>query len=890
MKKWSAQHLAALLAAGFLALAGIACEGDRGPAGPQGPAGGDGQDGAEGPEGPGGPTGPSGTANFIGAVTNSLTAAALEDVSVTLSPAANSNPVATDDGGAYSVEGLPPGSYTLTFELDAFGTATETVAISAGETKTVDVELDPNSPVAVTIDISGTEPGGMVTVSADVQVYDGSTVETYTWNQTGGVAATPTGSEDGASETYTLADVATYKAELISRAHENEEEESRYRNRLRVMPFNPFDMEEAGAISFEVEVVTSSGTYMGSGTHHADLNGFSRVAAGIQNVPIGVPVVLQGLDGVTWNWSFDSQPGGSAATLSDPSTQYPHFTPDVAGQYTLDQGDGTTLDVYAGTWAGAITAIDGGDGLPLSANCTTGCHDGGVAPDNFTDWRETGHAHIFSTQLDTSTHYSANCFGCHTVGFDTDPGAVNGGFDDASDYQDFLDAGLLNNPGNNWESMFDPENPLTNVARLANAQCENCHGPNVGSGAHGLGGSDVTTLERSRVTAEVCATCHGEPKRHARFQQWELSPHGSYEWIDDHDPPSNSCAPCHTAQGFIAWGETGYTGSISMDWNVQDPEPQTCTACHDPHNTGSTSGKPNNAMVRIEDNSPMLMAGFQANGIGRGALCITCHNSRRGLRNDFVALTDFDRAPHPGSQGDTLMGQNAYFVPVGARSPHSFIPDTCAYCHMEATDPPAELSYNLGGSNHTFRASEEICQDCHDEALSFESVSSAFHAESDALAEQLKTAIAAEIEWLLAQGYRVRISGFSTDLLACGTYDVSINLGETRGRQGAAVSVTGDLTEEDACFGDEDASSCARRLANIEIYDAPGTTQMGDLVNNSIAGSLGATIAKAGWNYYLTHSDGSEGAHNPGWVFAFMQSANSALQSPRVNPDITTCP
>ena len=60
------------------------------------------------------------------------------------------------------------------------------------------------------------------------------------------------------------------------------------------------------------------------------------------------------------------------------------------------------------------------------------------------------------------------------------------------------------------------------------------------------------------------------------------------------------------------------------------------------------------------------------------------------------------------------MGHNAYFVGKGDyRSPHSLITDTCTNCHMEQTPPPPLLSYNLSGTNHTFRASTNICVNCH---------------------------------------------------------------------------------------------------------------------------------------------------------------------------------
>ena len=62
--------------------------------------------------------------------------------------------------------------------------------------------------------------------------------------------------------------------------------------------------------------------------------------------------------------------------------------------------------------------------------------------------------------------------------------------------------------------------------------------------------------------------------------------------------------------------------------------PQTCAVCHDPHDEGTVTttapGVVNDAHVRVTDNTSLLPGGFIANGVGRGAQCITCHNSRNG--------------------------------------------------------------------------------------------------------------------------------------------------------------------------------------------------------------------------------------------------------------------
>ena len=113
------------------------------------------------------------------------------------------------------------------------------------------------------------------------------------------------------------------------------------------------------------------------------------------------------------------------------------------------------------------------------------------------------------------------------------------------------------------------------------------------------------------------------------------------------------------------------------------------------------------------------MAGFTATNVGTGAICMTCHNGRRDLRDDaHFTVADATRAPHEGPQADILMGQNLYFTKVGTRGLHSMIQDSCVSCHMESTDPPAALALQNAdgsyvGTNHTFFASNTICTKCH---------------------------------------------------------------------------------------------------------------------------------------------------------------------------------
>ncbi|NIV48378.1 MAG: hypothetical protein GWN46_17055, partial [Gammaproteobacteria bacterium] len=278
---------------------------------------------------------------------------------------------------------------------------------------------------------------------------------------------------------------------------------------------------------------------------------------------------------------------------------------------------------------------------------------------------------------------------------------------------------------------------------------------------------------RVSLSSDVCATCHGEPLRHARFQQWQLSGHANYELaIDEGD--SGNCSRCHTGNGFLTWlpillgDEPGDpTASIEVDWAIDETHPQTCVTCHDPHAIGTTSGSDPNATVRISGDTPQLIAGFKAIGAGKGAICMTCHNSRRGLRNDamfadIATTSEAARAPHGSAQTDVLMGENAFFVNVGVRGPHSFVEDTCVTCHMEATPPPDVLSYNQGGTNHTFFASPDICSECHSEIVDADVLQRIVDEIMHDVQELIEDSWRDELTALIAAGNTIDLNGKAT--------------------------------------------------------------------------------------------------------------------------------
>ena len=754
--------------------------------------------------------------------------------------------------------------------------------------------------VEVTVEITGiADPGASLTATANIDIQDGSTLQSISWTQTSGAAASIS-PVDANPTTVTLPAESVFKDELITVLLEppigpdqlppnvpvpSEEFSGGLQDRFQVVAVNPFALEEAGKVTIKAEVTTSSGVYEGEAEIHLLLPW--KVKADIGTHALGIPILLYGKDQETYDWTFSRRPWNSSATLLDATSQNPEFTPDVNGQYTLavtDLAENRTVsvDIYAGTWQGGITGQDM-DGRPLSAYCTR-CHNGGRAPDVFSDWAQTGHAEIFTNNLNTSSYYNEGCFACHTVGYDLD--VDNYGVDDVGDYMGFLDSGLLGSPSaDNWTTML-AEFPV--VARASNVQCENCHGPQstVAHGSSRLSSRTAVqgTDPRANISAGVCAVCHGEPLRHARYQQWQLSRHSNYELaVDEGD--SGNCSRCHTGNGFLTWlpvllGESpgDPVDDITVNWTSDKVHPQTCATCHDPHNIGTTSGNNTNATVRISDVTPLLTAGFKApateiaRDVGRGAMCMTCHNTRRGLRNDNEPLTDPTRAPHGGVQTDLLMGQNAYLVDLGPNGPMGYPPglpgshantaerfpeernltDTCATCHMVKTPPPDLLAYNQGGSNHTFFASPDICSQCHTFAI--EAVQEPISQRLAMLKEGIEAAIQVLMEQLIAAGNSIDLGGEATITDAADIAQIELTE-SSRGRQAIAVTLADTTTV--GPLG----------LNSVDVLAANGTV-LGELYDFA-----DEALPKAGWNYYLVDTDKSLGVHN--FFFALQVLDNS---------------
>ena len=808
------------------------------------------------------------TATAEGTITNSVDGAGIADVSVSFNPAAV-DPILTSSDGTFSVE-LPVGSYTVTISATGYETVTQSVSIAAGVDATISVELTPTSNVVVNAGSDATgAPGADVSLSASVTTYDGSSATSYSWTQVSGVPVTITDG-DTASPTITLADMDSYKEAVV--------EGTQAADRISVLGINPYALEEGTTAVLKVTVTTSSGTYTDTVNVVADTG--LTVTSGLGNVGLGVPQLLQAASGeATYSWSLTEKPGTSTASIVDADTRWPIFTPDAFGTYELTEAStGGVITLNAGRWAGAITGLDQ-NGRPTADNCE-GCHSPtGVASAAamFDDWRKSGHAEIFSQNIDMpDNHWSLDCASCHTVGYNTLPSANNNGFDD---YIDAAGWTVPKGAPGNYAAMLDSSNAFVQkLGSLANVQCESCHGPN-NSPAHTNPDAKATRIS---LAAEVCGRCHGEPLRHGRFQQWQESKHASMDLVARGVSNPAHCGRCHTAEGFLAWvDQEEQTG----DFNALLTSPPTltndnahsvtCATCHDPHKQGTTSGEPNTATVRVSGDLPMTPAGFDAPGVGNGAVCMTCHNTRNGAHNDMAGAPTNFSAPHAPSQGDVLMGENAYFVTVGNRSPHSYIENTCTNCHMELTPPPDLLSYNRSGTNHTFEASMDICSNCHGE-FDGGTLQSSMQTALNSLAATVGSSVKAKMN--AAGPLHLRAYDSATDLYsstatdATGanvTFDPSTNpvlsvvLTSGHGQAEFEITLTNPIDIDWV-----DGSGAAVSTTTVSEFGVQVRSLFVDDGGGGVGASLydpSGNVSKAFWNYMLLANDGSLGVHNPGF-------------------------
>jgi hypothetical protein len=452
----------------------------------------------------------------------------------------------------------------------------------------------------------------------------------------------------------------------------------------------------------------------------------TQTSGGLNTVGLGQPLYLEAqinaaipaADVAGVIWKLTSKPATSKADLVDgplgpdvpvyePSERlttrvagHKMLRPDTPGAYVVSA---TITAGSSGTSTVAQTFIAG---EYVGRTACAVCHSGGLADVKATTWAKTAHANLFKEGVEgvASDHYSGSCISCHTVGYDTDPAAVNNGFDDVAKKYNWVFPAVQDQKKGVYDAMPDA------LKEFATIGCENCHGP---GSQHIKSGGNRVEISVS-YDSGTCAQCHDAPTHHIKNGEWNNSMHA----VVTEDPSGagrESCVGCHTGTGFI----DKVKGVTPPDTTYR---PVNCQTCHEPH--GQTS--PDTAAHLVRQESVTLADGTKITTAGTGGLCMNCHQSRvNGPTYAATSAASSRFGPHHGPQADMLMGTNGYeYGKTIPSSAHGFVvPDTCATCHMPAVAETDPAFTHAGG--HTFKPAWNgddktgrielvaSCQQCH---------------------------------------------------------------------------------------------------------------------------------------------------------------------------------
>ncbi|MEW6046065.1 MAG: hypothetical protein AB1609_06230 [Bacillota bacterium] len=341
-------------------------------------------------------------------------------------------------------------------------------------------------------------------------------------------------------------------------------------------------------------------------------------------------------------------------------------------------------------------------------------------------------------------------------------------------------------------------------------------------------------------------------------KQWSTSGHADRELaveeatVDFRKATAAHCGRCHSSQGFAAWtrqlaagnpgnlvGPDGKAATVeylaSLGLTAQAVKPIDCDACHT-----------ETFELRVSGSTPALPAGFEARGVGNGALCMACHNTRNGKVAWDAADPGRYTAPHHSAQADVIMGKNVFFVNYDAAdyvSAHAaFTGNSCVTCHVEL------------GEGHTFHASEKVCATCHGSGYEAEMVQKP----TRLLLDETKAAINARF----AAQFRDKIT-------RVGAWDPETDKTEERplaGSEIVSVTPTGIHGQMGFEMVLKDGSTVWAQLGNLKGADGKPVIPTGD------------PLVRATWNYLLVLWDGSYGIHNPSFARTVLLSSQQALR------------
>ncbi len=665
-----------------------------------------------------GPTGSAGlsTGTLRGSAVDTATGKALAGALITGTPSLFST--TTDTNGNFVIQNVPVGIYQVTASFDGYiSQTTGFLSIVAGQSVTIPFKLSTvPSPATNTVANAGPDQwsvgyGASVTMNGSASTSASGKPLTYTWTQvpnsaSAQMALPPVTILNGTSSSMLQIQLPTLQQFLASL-----DVPVQVPDRFGVLGISPWmgggTGNEINLYGFQLTV--TDGTDTSTTTVYVSP---ASTTSGLTNVPIGITQYLDGgtRGGAqhTWNWQVVSAPGGSGVTaLVDPTSETPHVTPDIAGQYVfLEAVSGQEITINAGTYVGW-------------SQCAQ-CHDGNIAnaPLTVGPWLGTKHATMFTKMINgdyqDDNAYRERCSVCHTLGNTPEETEPSNGWWDAQVSTGWVFPFVANDYSfainkDNWFTM--PQS----LKNMSNIQCENCHGP---------GNVHTGTLSYDQA---VCFQCHDNTDDEDVANEWRTSVHAqslTAQAAGMFVTESAFCVKCHVSQEFVA---VNFKGQITPT-TVADPFPVNCAACHDPHSAANPD------QLRIYGSNAVAGGTFTLTNAGAGAICTQCHTDQNPDPNALIALaltggtTPTDATTiyqstaelFASGRGFTLTGAGPY-APTVLSSPHAtdqfFLAggtNLCVTCHMYN---PSYITLTTG--NHSFAMSDgfsddtEACGQCH---------------------------------------------------------------------------------------------------------------------------------------------------------------------------------
>ena len=465
---------------------------------------------------------------------------------------------------------------------------------------------------------------------------------------------------------------------------------------------------------------------------NAGLTNTTQKSTGAPNAGLGQPVYFEALVQTgkivnAINWSIISAPAGSTNVITDGplSNAVPTydggdrngyfvggramFKPDIVSSFDFDMS--TIIDykirteVILDTGTFILTnSVYGSKFIGQNHYLCVLCH-----ADKQTNFNQTAHATAFTEQITGagSDHFSSKCISCHTLGYDTTPGAVNDGFDDIATAVGWTFPTNLVEA--NWTSM------PSNLQNKANVQCESCHGA---ASAHmvSLGNTNAIDITLSSGT---CGTCHDSLPQHVKTFEWAGSLHSTGYVFRF----SGSCVPCHSSVGFIETWDP-YYAPLTKTPRATSQEGIACAACHDPHTVGMGEHQLRAITTATLSNGVVITESVA----GTGVLCMNCHHSRQSAAISVAGTGSI--SPHHSTQADMLAGENAfeYGMDMPSSKHMTAVTNSCVGCHMQLIAQTTFSNSNTKVGGHTFKISwdngtpgdemddvkvTEVCKTCH---------------------------------------------------------------------------------------------------------------------------------------------------------------------------------